>query len=57
MWASITESENNMATIRSLTANLVHSATGSDVTDVMVDGFRLMSSLELNTADEERILF
>ncbi len=46
-----------MATIRSLTANLVHSATGSDVTDVMVDGFRLMSSLELNTADEERILF
>ncbi len=40
----------------SLIANLVHSAKGSDVTDVMVDGRWLMRNRELTTLDEERIL-
>jgi len=40
----------------SLIANLVHSAKGSDVTDVMVDGRWLMRKRELVTLDEEKIL-
>jgi 5-methylthioadenosine/S-adenosylhomocysteine deaminase len=41
----------------SLVANLVHSAKGSDVTDVMVEGRWLMRRRELLTLDEEQILF
>ncbi|MCK5635547.1 MAG: hypothetical protein KAI06_10685, partial [Anaerolineales bacterium] len=41
----------------SLIANLVHSAKGADVTDVMVDGHWLMRARELKTLDEERILY
>lgn len=40
----------------SLIANLVHSAKGADVTDVMVDGKWLMRKRELQTLDEEKIL-
>jgi 5-methylthioadenosine/S-adenosylhomocysteine deaminase len=43
--------------IHSLVANLVHSAKGSDVTDVMVDGAWLMRDRQLLTLDEDRILF
>lgn len=46
----------HMRPIHSLIANLVHSAKGSDVTDVMVDGRWLMRNRELKTLDEERIL-
>lgn len=40
----------------SLIANIVHSAKGGDVTDVMVAGKWLMRKRELLTLDEERIL-
>lgn len=40
----------------SLVANLVHSAKGSDVTDVMVEGRWLMRTRQLQTLDEEKIL-
>lgn len=43
--------------IHNLVANLVHSAKGSDVTDVMVAGQWLMRKRELKTLDEERILY
>jgi 5-methylthioadenosine/S-adenosylhomocysteine deaminase len=43
--------------IHSHVANLVHSAKGADVTDVMVNGRWLMRDRELLTLDEERILF
>lgn len=46
----------HMRPMHSLIANLVHSAKGSDVTDVMVDGRWLMRKRELLTLDEERIL-
>ncbi len=46
----------HMRPIHSLVANLVHSAKGGDVTDVMVDGRWLMQNRELKTLDEERIL-
>jgi 5-methylthioadenosine/S-adenosylhomocysteine deaminase len=46
----------HMRPIHSLVANLVHSAKGADVTDVMVDGRWLMRRRELLTLDEERIL-
>jgi 5-methylthioadenosine/S-adenosylhomocysteine deaminase len=46
----------HMHPLHSLVANLVHSAKGSDVTDVMVDGRWLMRGRELLTLDEERIL-
>ena len=46
----------HMRPIHSLVANLVHSAKGSDVTDVMVDGRWLMRNRELLTLDEVRIL-
>jgi 5-methylthioadenosine/S-adenosylhomocysteine deaminase len=42
--------------LHSLVANLVHSAKGSDVNDVMVDGAWLMRDRHLLTLDEERIL-
>jgi 5-methylthioadenosine/S-adenosylhomocysteine deaminase len=42
--------------IHSLVANLVHSAKGADVTDVMVDGRWLMRDRALLTLDEEKIL-
>jgi 5-methylthioadenosine/S-adenosylhomocysteine deaminase len=45
-----------MRPIHSLIANLVHSAKGGDVTDVMVDGRWLMQDRELKTLDEERIM-
>jgi len=45
-----------MRPVHSLIANLVHSAKGSDVTDVMVDGRWLMRNRELQTLDEARIL-
>ena len=38
-----------------LVANVVHSAKGSDVTDVMVDGRWLMRTRELQTLDEAKI--
>jgi 5-methylthioadenosine/S-adenosylhomocysteine deaminase len=38
-----------------LVANLVHSAKGADVCDVMVGGRWLMRDRELLTLDEERI--
>lgn len=41
----------------SLIANLVHSAKGSDVTDVMVEGRWLMRDRALLTLDEDRILY
>ena len=41
----------------SLIANLVHSAKGADVTDVMVAGRWLMRDRTLLTLDEERILY
>lgn len=47
----------HMRPIHSLVANLVHSAKGADVTDVMVDGCWLMRARELKTLDEERILY
>jgi 5-methylthioadenosine/S-adenosylhomocysteine deaminase len=40
-----------------LVANLVHSAKGADVCDVMVEGRWLMRERELLTLDEERIHF
>jgi len=43
--------------LHSLVANLVHSAKGSDVTDVMVDGTWLMRDRRLLTLDEDRILY
>jgi 5-methylthioadenosine/S-adenosylhomocysteine deaminase len=43
--------------LHSLVANLVHSAKGSDVTDVMVDGTWLMRDRGLLTLDEDRILY
>lgn len=46
----------HMRPVHSLVANLVHSAKGSDVTDVMVGGQWLMRDRELQTLDEERIL-
>jgi 5-methylthioadenosine/S-adenosylhomocysteine deaminase len=46
----------HMRPVHSLVANLVHSAKGADVTDVMVDGRWLMRGRELLTLDEERIL-
>jgi 5-methylthioadenosine/S-adenosylhomocysteine deaminase len=42
--------------LHSLVANLVHSAKGADVTDVMVDGHWLMRNRQLQTLDEEEIL-
>ncbi len=47
----------HMRPLHNLVANLVHTAKGSDVTDVMVDGRWLMRNRELQTLDEERILF
>lgn len=47
----------HMRPIHNLVANLVHSAKGSDVTDVMVEGRWLMRNRQLQTLDEERILF
>lgn len=47
----------HMRPIHSLIANLVHSAKGADVTDVMVNGRWLMRGRELVTLDEERILY
>jgi 5-methylthioadenosine/S-adenosylhomocysteine deaminase len=47
----------HMRPLHDLTANLVHSATAADVTDVMVDGQWLMRNRTLLTLDEERILF
>ena len=47
----------HMRPTHSLIANLVHSAKGADVTDVLVDGCWLMRSRELKTLDEERILY
>ena len=46
----------HMHPLHSLIANLVHSAKGSDVTDVMVDGRWLMRQRELQTLEEEQIL-
>lgn len=43
--------------LHDLVANLVHSAKGSDVSDVMVDGNWLMRDRQLQTLDEERILY
>lgn len=43
--------------IHDLVANLVHSAKGADVSDVMVNGRWLMRERELLTLDEERILY
>ncbi len=47
----------HMRPLHSLVANLVHSAKGADVTDVMVEGRWLMRDRELQTLDEERILY
>jgi 5-methylthioadenosine/S-adenosylhomocysteine deaminase len=47
----------HMRPTHSLIANLVHSAKGADVTDMMVDGHWLMRARELKTLDEERILY
>jgi 5-methylthioadenosine/S-adenosylhomocysteine deaminase len=47
----------HMRPIHSLIANLVHSAKGGDVTDVMVQGRWLMRNGELQTLDEERIVY
>ncbi len=47
----------HMRPMHDLIANLVHSAKGADVTDVMVDGRWLMRKRELVTLDEERILY
>jgi len=46
----------HMRPLHSLIANLVHSAKGANVTDVMVDGKWLMRNRELLTLDEEKIL-
>ncbi len=46
----------HMRPMHSLVANLVHSAKGADVTDVMVEGRWLMRDRQLVTLDEERIL-
>lgn len=46
----------HMRPIHSLVANLVHSAKGADVTDVMVGGAWLMRNRVLQTLDEDRIL-
>jgi 5-methylthioadenosine/S-adenosylhomocysteine deaminase len=46
----------HMRPVHSLIANLVHSAKGGDVTDVMVDGRWLMQNRELKTLDEARIM-
>ncbi len=40
-----------------VTANLLHAARAGDVTDVMVDGRWLLRNGELQTLDEERILW
>jgi len=47
----------HMRPIHSLIANLVHSAKGADVTDVMVAGRWLMRAGQVQTLDEERIMF
>jgi 5-methylthioadenosine/S-adenosylhomocysteine deaminase len=47
----------HMRPVHDLVANLIHTAKGSDVTDVMVDGQWLMRKRELLTLDEERILY
>ncbi len=47
----------HMRPLHSLVANLVHSAKGADVTDVMVGGQWLMRERTLLTLDEERILY
>ena len=47
----------HMRPMHSLVANLVHSARGADVTDVMVGGRWLMRGRQLKTLDEEMILF
>ena len=46
----------HMRPIHNLAANLIYSAKGSDVTDVMVEGEWLMRAGSLKTVDEERIL-
>ncbi len=46
----------HMRPLHSLVANLVYSAKGGDVTDVMVDGRWLMRDRALLTLDEARIL-
>jgi 5-methylthioadenosine/S-adenosylhomocysteine deaminase len=46
----------HMRPLHSLVANLVHSAKGADVTDVMVEGRWLMRDRQLQTLDEEKIL-
>ncbi len=43
--------------VHSLIANLVHSAKGADVSDVMVDGVWLMRDGALLTLDEAHILY
>ncbi len=43
--------------LHSLVANLVHSAKGSDVTDMMVDGVWLMRDRQLLTLDEGQVLY
>ena len=45
-----------MRPVHSLVANLVRSAKGSDVTDVMVEGRWLMRNRELQMLDEAQIL-
>jgi 5-methylthioadenosine/S-adenosylhomocysteine deaminase len=47
----------HMRPMHSLIANLVHSAKGGDVTDVMMEGRWLMRNGNLQTLDEERILY
>jgi 5-methylthioadenosine/S-adenosylhomocysteine deaminase len=47
----------HMRPLHSLVANLVHSAKGGDVTDMMVEGRWLMRNGQLQTLDEERILY
>lgn len=47
----------HMRPVHDLVANLIHTAKGSDVTDVMVDGQWLMRKRELLALDEERILY
>lgn len=47
----------HMRPIHNLVANLVYSARGGDVTDVMVDAQWLMRERELLTLDEDRILY
>lgn len=47
----------HMRPLHNLIANLVHSAKGADVTDVMVDGRWLMRNRTLLTLDEEKIIY